>query len=52
MNDSEREQWVNDDYYLYTLKDSVGVSMRRFIRENRAEIDAYIQKELSKKPRN
>jgi predicted RNA-binding protein associated with RNAse of E/G family len=42
MNDTEREQWVDNDEGLYDLMRSSGLSKRRFIREWRAEIDAVI----------
>jgi hypothetical protein len=43
MNDSERENWVNNDEGLYNWKRSSGLSMRKFIRENRAEITRVIE---------
>lgn len=47
MNDTEREQWVLNDEQLYTWWQSCKVSMRAFIRENRALLTAYINKQLS-----
>lgn len=41
-NDSERQDWINNDEGLYNWKRSSGLSMREFIRQNRAEIDAAI----------
>jgi hypothetical protein len=50
MNDNEREQWVNNDEGLYRWKQHSHMSMRAFLRENRAEIDAAINSVLSRKP--
>lgn len=42
MNNRDREQWVNNDEGLYNWWRSSRVPMRKFITENRAEIDAAI----------
>lgn len=42
MNDQERAQWVDNDEGLYRLKGRM--SMRKFIRENRALIDEVIER--------
>jgi len=39
-----REGWINNDEGLYDWWQSSGLSMRKFIQENRAEIDAAIRK--------
>lgn len=53
-NDAEREQWVNNDEGLYnwqrTNRDGPGgkrLGMRAFIRANRAELDAAIDRALA-----
>jgi hypothetical protein len=50
MNDVEREQWVNNDEYLYSLWKDSGLSMRTFIREQRDHIDQHINSILNRKP--
>lgn len=50
LNDSERAQWIDNDEGLYLWKKSTRLSMRQFIRENRAEIDACINRALGRKP--
>lgn len=48
MNDRERENWVNNDEGLYRWRQSQGrKSMREFIRDNREEIDAAIDRVLN-----
>ena len=42
MNNSEREQWIANDEGLYNWKRQSRLSMREFIKQNRAEIDAAI----------
>lgn len=42
MNDGERRQWIDNDEGLYDWWRSSRQSMTKFIRENRAEIDAAI----------
>lgn len=46
MNDSEREDWINNDEGLYLWWKSTRQSMRNFIRENRKEITRIIQAAL------
>ncbi len=43
MNDAERAQWVANDEGLYRWHRQSGLPLRRFIRENRAEIDEVIR---------
>lgn len=43
MNDTERAQWIDNDEGLYNWKRSTGLSIREFIRQNRAEITAAIE---------
>jgi hypothetical protein len=42
INDDDRRDWINSDEGLYCAQRSSGLSMRRFIRENRAFIDEVI----------
>ena len=42
MNNTEREQWIDNDEGLYNWWRGSGLSKRAFIKENRAEIDAAI----------
>lgn len=46
-NDDERRQWILNDEGLYNLQRSSRLTMREFIRRNRAEIDAVIDNVLS-----
>lgn len=50
MNDRERELWVSNDEGLYNWHRRSRLSMRRFIRENREELDAIIKAYLDRKP--
>lgn len=50
LNDNDREQWISNDEYLYNWQRSSRKSMRTFIRENRAELDEYINGRLNKPP--
>lgn len=50
LNDKDREQWISNDYDLYNWQQNSRKSMRKFIRENRMEIDKYIHQQLDKKP--
>lgn len=43
MNDEDRRQWINNDEGLYDWFRRSRLPLRRFIRENRAEIDAAIR---------
>jgi hypothetical protein len=49
MNNKEREQWINNDEGLYKWWKSTCLSMTRFIKEHRQEIDEYINKVLNRK---
>lgn len=42
MNDEERRLWVLNDEGLYLWHRRSGLSMREFIRQNRAELDEVI----------
>ena len=46
MNDDERERWVLNDESLYVWHKRSHMGMRRFLRENRVEIDAAIKRVL------
>ena len=50
MNDTEREQWINNYEPLYNDQRRSRMSMRDFLRKNRAMIDAVIRRELNKEP--
>lgn len=50
MNDSEREQWVNNDEGLYSWWKSSRLPMRTFIRENRKTLTASISNVLGREP--
>lgn len=50
-NDEERRQWIENDEGLYNWQRSSRLSMTRFIRENRKEIDEAIDNVLeNRKP--
>jgi uridine kinase len=49
MNNSEREQWIDNDEGLYRWWKSSRLSKRQFIKENREEIDAAIDRALHPK---
>lgn len=42
MNNSERSIWIDNDEGLYKWWRSSGLSKRKFIKENKAEIDKAI----------
>lgn len=44
MNNTEREQWIDNDEGLYDWWKSSRLSKRQFIRQNRAQIDEIIRK--------
>lgn len=48
-NDKERESIIMNEYYLYTWQQSSKKSVRAFIKENRKEIDKYIDEVMNKK---
>lgn len=43
MNDDERHLWVVNDEGLYNLQRRSGLSVRRWIKENRALVDEVIE---------
>jgi len=47
VNDTEREQWVDNDEGLYLAWRSSSQPKRRFIREHRGQIDAVIDNVVS-----
>jgi len=49
-NDEERRQWVLNDEGLYNWHRASRQSMREFIRENREELDAAIDRALATPP--
>jgi hypothetical protein len=51
LNDREREMWVQNDEGLYNWWKQSRLSMRAFLRENRAELDAAILRVLNAPPR-
>ncbi len=51
LNNSDREQWIDNDEGLYNWWKSSKLSKRKFIKENKAEIDKAIFSVLTgKKP--
>lgn len=44
MNDNDRTVWVDNDEGLYDLWCKSGLSMREFVRKNRALIDDLAEK--------
>lgn len=46
MNNAEREQWIDNDEGLYNWWRSLHMSKRAFIKENREELDACIERAL------
>ena len=53
MNNTEREQWIDNDEGLYNWWKSSRMSKREFIKENRAQIDEVIENMISnKKPQH
>lgn len=43
MNDKERELWVSNTEALYLAQRHSRMSMRKFLKEHRAEIDRFIK---------
>lgn len=43
LNDNDREEWIINDEALLGWQRSSGLSMRAFIRANRAELDRLIK---------
>jgi hypothetical protein len=50
LNDAERAQWVDNDEGLYLWWRGSGLSMRSFVRQNRAELDRRIAAVLDRPP--
>lgn len=46
MNDRERQMWIDNDEGLYHFWKCSRQSMREFIRENREELTAWINRAL------
>jgi hypothetical protein len=46
FNDAERERWIANDEGLYNWQRTSGLSMTRFIRSNRMELDELIRAAL------
>lgn len=51
MNDNDREDWVNNDEGLYKMWKRSRLSMRAFVRKNRALIDEVVGNVQSGKKR-
>lgn len=49
MNNTKREQWIDNDEGLYNWWKSSKLSKREFIKQNKAEIDAAINNVTSNK---
>lgn len=49
LTNAERENWINNDEGLYNWKRSSKLSMRKFIAENKEEIDRCINNVLGNK---
>lgn len=47
MNDDERRQWVENDEALYNDWRASRRGLRRYVRANRAEIDAHVAAALA-----
>lgn len=47
MNDTERRQWIDNDEYLYREARRYPGGIRKYIRDNRKEIDAMINATLN-----
>lgn len=50
LNDKDRAQWIDNDEGLYNWKRSTRLSMREFIKQNRAVIDEHINRLLNRRP--
>ena len=48
MDNREREMWIQNDEGLYGWWKSSHTTLRNFIKENRVEIDATINRKLGK----
>lgn len=52
INDEERRLWVLNDEGLYNWWQSTRLPLRKFLRDNRVEIDAAIDRALNVQPRS
>ena len=50
LNDSDREEWVRNDEGLHNMWKRSRLSMRKFVRENRAVLDSIILRQLNAEP--
>lgn len=50
MDESDRRLWVLNDEGLYNMWKASGLPMRRFLREQREEIDRFIKAALDRPP--
>ena len=50
MNDTEREQWVQNDQALYNWWRGSRLSMRKFLRKYRVQLDNFIVEQLNRGP--
>ena len=50
LNNTDRQQWIDNDEGLYNWFKASRTSMTKFIRENKDELDAIILKSLNVKP--
>lgn len=48
LNDDDREDWINNDGYLYRAYTASGQAMESFIEANRSAIDAHVESVLSR----
>jgi hypothetical protein len=47
MSDDDRRDWINSDEALYNWQRRSGLSMREFIKQNRSELTAMIDRALN-----
>jgi hypothetical protein len=52
MNDRERTLWVQNDEGLYRWWRSERKPLAKFIKDNREQLDAIINKAINQEPRN
>lgn len=50
LNNADREQWIDNDEGLYNWWRSSRQSKRQFIKDNREELDACINRALGREP--
>lgn len=48
MNNKERELWVINDEWLWSMWKASGLSKRDFIYRNRSNIDSYISSKIGR----